>query len=147
MQVELVANRGTYKRLTVLTGDAKAGEAYFNGAGGCASCHSATGDLAHVATKYPQPDQLQNQLVWPAGRAPAQKITVTLPSGQTVSGTLKRIDDVNVSLTDASGAFHSWPRNAVKIDLPDRLAAHRQLIDKYTDADMHNLTAYLATLK
>ena len=35
LQVELVANRGLYQRLNVVTGDAKAGEVYFNGAGGC----------------------------------------------------------------------------------------------------------------
>jgi len=147
LQVELVANRGIYKRLNVLTGDAKAGEAYFNGAGGCKTCHSTTGDLAHVASKYPQPDQLQNRFVWPGGQAASQKVTVTLPSGQTVSGTLKRIDDINISMYDASGAFHSWPREGLKVEMEDRLAEHRQLLDKYTDADMHNLTAYLATLK
>jgi cytochrome c oxidase cbb3-type subunit 3 len=147
LQVELVANRGTYKRLNVLTGDAKAGEAYFNGAGGCKTCHSTAGDLAHVGSKYPQPDQLQNRFVWPGGQPGPQKVTVTLPSGQTVSGTLKRIDDINVSLYDASGAFHSWPREGLKVEMEDRLAAHRQLLNKYTDADMHNLTAYLATLK
>ena len=66
LQVELVANRGLYKRLNVVTGDAKAGEAYFNGAGGCKSCHSPTGDLAHIATKYP-PEPLQTRFVWPGG--------------------------------------------------------------------------------
>ncbi len=147
LQVELVANRGVYKRLNVLTGDAKAGEAYFHGAGGCQACHSTTGDLAHVGGKYPQPDQLQNQFVWPGGRPAAQKVTVTLPAGQTVSGTLKRIDDMNISMYDASGAYRSWPREGLKVEIEDRLAAHRQLLDKYTDADMHNLTAYLATLK
>src|SRR5450631_3006697 len=94
LQVELVANRGLYKRLNVVTGDAKAGEAYFNGAGGCAGCHSVTGDLAHVGTKY-QPEALQTRFVWPggggfgAGRGAPQKVTVTLPSGQSVSGTVK----------------------------------------------------------
>ena len=64
--MELVANRGLYKRLNVVTGDAKAGEAYFNGAGGCKGCHSVTGDLAHVGTKY-QPEALQTRFVWPGG--------------------------------------------------------------------------------
>ena len=155
LQVELVANRGLYKRLNVVTGDAKAGEAWFNGAGGCKSCHSVTGDLAHLGTKY-QPDQLQTRFVWPGGggfggggRAAArpQKVTVTLPSGQSISGTLKQMDDINISLYDASGNYRSWAREGLKVDIEDRLAAHRQLLDKYTDADMHNLTAYLVTLK
>jgi cytochrome c oxidase cbb3-type subunit 3 len=152
LQVELVANRGLYKRLNVVTGDPKAGEAYFNETGGCKSCHSATGDLAHVGTKY-QPDQLQNRFVWPAagggrgGAARAQKVTVTLPNGQAIAGTLKQMDDVNISIYDASGTYRSWPREGLKVELEDRLAGHRRLLEKYTDSDMHNLTAYLATLK
>ena len=147
MQVELVANRGLYKRLNVVTGDAKAGEAYFNGAGGCKSCHSVTGDLAHIGTKYPA-DTLQTRFVWPAGRGGMrQKITVTLPSGESVTGTVKQIDDINVSLYDATGAYRSWAREGVKVELEDRLEGHRVLLEKYTDSDMHNLTAYLVTLK
>jgi cytochrome c oxidase cbb3-type subunit 3 len=148
MQVELVANRGTYKRLNVVTGDAKAGEAYFNGAGGCNTCHSVTGDLAHVGSKY-QPDQLQTRFVWPGGRGGerGQKVTVTLPSGESITGTLKAQDDVNISIYDGAGNYHSWPREGLKVKMEDSLVAHRQLLGKYTDADMHNLTAYLARLK
>lgn len=154
MQVDLVANRGSYKRLEIVTGNAQAGEAYFNGAGGCNACHSVTGDLAHIGSKY-QPDQLQNQLVWPGGRgfgggrgaALAEKVTVTLPSGQSIAGTLKRIDDFDVSIRDSAGDYRSWPRDAVRVQMEDRLAGHRRLLAKYTDADVHNLTAYLVTLK
>lgn len=148
LQVELVANRGIYKRLNVMTGDAKAGEAYFNGAGGCTKCHSATGDLAHIATKF-QADALQNRFVWPAGRGEVrnQKVTVTPASGAAITGRLKQMDDFNVSMYDANGAYHSWPRDSVKVEVEDRLIGHRQLLDKYTDADIHNVTAYLTTLK
>jgi len=149
LQVELVANRGLYKRLNVVTGDAKSGAEYF--AANCSSCHSATGDLAHISGRY-APDQLQNRFVWPAGGgrgggAGTRKVTVTLASGKSVTGTLKQIDDFNVSLYDAEGNFHSWSRDTVKVELEDRLAGHRRLLDKYTDQDMHNLTAYLVTLK
>jgi cytochrome c oxidase cbb3-type subunit 3 len=157
MQVELVANRGTYKRLNVVTGNAAAGEAYFNGAGGCKSCHSVTGDLAKIGGRM-TPEQLQTRFVWPGGGGPgggggrggparAQKVTVTLPSGQTISGTLKQQDDVDLSMYDSSGNYHSWPREGLKVEMEDRLAGHRQLLDRYTDTDMHNLTAYLVTLK
>jgi cytochrome c oxidase cbb3-type subunit III len=152
LQVELVANRGTYKRLNVVTGDAQAGEAYFNGAGGCNTCHSVTGDLAHIGSRY-QPDQLQTRFVWPGGRggggggARGQKVTVTLPSGESITGTLKAQDDVNVSIYDGAGNYRSWPREGLKIQMEDRLVGHRQLLEKYTDADMHNLTAYLTRLK
>jgi mono/diheme cytochrome c family protein len=154
MQVELVANRGIYKRLNVVTGDAKAGEAYFNGAGGCKNCHSPTGDLARIGSRL-QPDQLQTRFIWPGasgfgggrGGGSATKVTVTLPSGETISGTLKRQDDFDISMYDAQGTYHSWPRDAVKVQIEDKLAGHRALLDKYTDQDMHNITAYLVTLK
>jgi cytochrome c oxidase cbb3-type subunit III len=150
MQVELVANRSSYKRLNVVTGDAKAGEAYFNGVGGCKNCHSPTGDLAKIGARF-QPDQLQTRFIWPGGGgrggANAQKVTVTLPSGETISGTLKRQDDFDISMYDSQGNYHSWPRSSVKVQLEDKMAGHRELLAKYTDQDMHNLTAYLVTLK
>ena len=151
MQVELVANRGSYKRLNVVTGDAKAGEAYFNGAGGCKNCHSPTGDLAKIGSRM-QPDQLQTRFVWPGGggrggAGSPVKATVTLPSGESITGTVKRQDDFDISMYDAQGNYHSWPRNSVKVQVEDKLAAHRELLAKYTDQDMHNLTAYLVTLK
>jgi cytochrome c oxidase cbb3-type subunit 3 len=154
LQVELVANRGLYKRLNVVTGDAKAGEAYFNGAGGCKGCHSVTGDLAHVGANS-LPEASQTRFVWPGGGGfgggrgggAAQKVTVTLASGQSVSGTVKQMDDFNLSMIDGAGNYRSWPRESIKVELDDRLAGHRQLLEKYTDADMHNLTAYLVTLK
>jgi cytochrome c oxidase cbb3-type subunit 3 len=147
MQVELVANRGLYKRLNVVTGDAKAGEAFFNGAGGCKSCHSPTGDLAKIGTRYP-PETLQTQFIWPGGRGgAAQKATVTLPSGQTITGTIKRQDDFDISLYDSQGNYHSWPRDSVKVEIEDKLAGHRALLPKYTDKEMHDLTAYLVTLQ
>ncbi|SPE42136.1 Cytochrome c, class I [Candidatus Sulfopaludibacter sp. SbA3] len=148
LQVELVANRGTYKRLNVVTGNASAGEAYFNGVGGCKPCHSVTGDLAHIGSRY-EPDQLQNRFVWPAGGRGGvrQKVTVTVPGGQSITGTVRRMDDFDISITDSAGNYHSWRRESVKVELEDRLVGHRRLLDKYTDADMHNLTAYLVTLK
>jgi mono/diheme cytochrome c family protein len=149
MRVELTANRGTYRSLNIVTGDAKKGEQYFNGSGGCAGCHSPTGDLAKIAGRM-APDQLQNRFLWPSGgRGPGnRKVTVTLASGEKVEGALARIDDFTVDLTDAAGARRSFPRDAsVKVDVEDRLVAHRALLDRYTDADIHNLTAYLVTLK
>jgi len=148
LQVELVANRGLYQRLNVVTGDAKAGEAYFNGAGGCKGCHSVTGDLAKIGARF-QPEALQTRFVWPGGRGGggAQKVAVTLPSGERVTGTVKQMDDINLSMYDSTGRYRSWAREGIKVELEDRLAGHRQLLEKLTDADMHNLTAWLVTLK
>jgi small nuclear ribonucleoprotein (snRNP)-like protein len=74
-------------------------------------------------------------------------VTVTLASGQTIAGTLKRLDDFDVSLYDAEGVYHSYPRDRVKVDIPDPLKGHRELLVKYSDDDMHNVLAYLVTLK
>jgi cytochrome c oxidase cbb3-type subunit III len=145
MRVELTANRGTYQSLNVVTGDAKRGEQFFNGA--CSGCHSATGDLAKIGGRY-APEQLQDRFLWPAGRGGARKATVTLPSGETVTGTVRRLDDFVIELMDSAGAYRSWSREgAVKVEIEDKLTAHRKLLDKYTDANIHDLTAYLVTLK
>jgi mono/diheme cytochrome c family protein len=150
MRVELTANRGTYKVLNIVTGDAAKGEQYFKGAGGCAACHSPTGDLAKIGGRMP-PEQLQNRFLWPGGgrgQATTRKATVTMPDGQKVAGTLRRIDDFTVEMTDDSGTSRTIDRtDGVKVDIEDRLVAHRALLDKYTDADIHNLTAFLVTLK
>jgi len=155
LQVEKAANRGLYGTIfgnrNILTGDPKAGEAYFNGAGSCNSCHSATGDLAHVASKY-QPVNLQNRWLWPGGggrggNGSPVKATIKLPSGETITGTVKRLDDFDVAIVDAGGNYRSWSRDRVTVEIPDPLAKHRQMLDQYSDADVHNVTAYLATLK
>jgi cytochrome c553 len=146
--VERAANRGLYETLyanNILTGDAKAGEAFFSGAGGCGNYHSPSGDLAHVASKY-QPINLQNRWLWPSGGRGVQA-TVTLTSGERITGTIKRLDDFDVSIVDATGAYRSWPRQQVSVEVSDPLKAHRELLGRYSDADIHNVTAYLATLK
>jgi mono/diheme cytochrome c family protein len=148
--VERAANRGLYGTLYAnaeLTGDSKAGEAYFNGPGGCRACHSPAGDLAHVGAKYTG-TALQNRWLYPSGgRGSARQATVTLASGERVTGRIKQIDDFDVSIVDASGTYHSWPRSRVTVEIADPLKGHRDLLARYTDTDMHNLTAYLATLK
>ena len=154
MRVELAANRGTYKLLDVVTGDAKAGEAYFRGAGGCSGCHSVSGDLNHIGSKLSAAD-LQQSFLYPAAKNTfnrpddaAPNVVVTLPSGERLQGKLKRLDDFDVSFFDAEGNYRSIALGTgAKVELEDKLAAHRQLLDKYTDSDMHDLTAYLVTLK
>ena len=151
LQVELAANRGTYGASygalrNNVSGDVKKGEEFFNGAGGCTRCHSLTGDLAKIGAKFPQPSAMQSRFLWPARPGPA-KVKVTLPSGQSISGTIRVMTDFDLSITDTQGVYHQWPRDQVKIEIEDRLEGHRVLLDKYTDADIHNLTAYLVTLK
>lgn len=149
LQVELAANRGTYKALNVVTGNAKAGEAYFNGEGKCNTCHSVTGDLAHIGSKMSPPD-LQQEFLYPAPsqQPSATKVTVSLKDGSQISGTLKHLDDFYVSLYDAAGNYRSVALGkGVEVKVEDKLVFHREMLDKYTNQQMHDLTAYLVTLK
>lgn len=148
-QVYLAANRGTYEIQNIVTGNPKAGETYFNGEGKCNTCHSASGDLAHIGSKLKPPD-LQQTLLYPGSVGPrvAPKVTVVLKNGATLTGTLKRLDDFYVSLNDSSGNSHSIElEQRVKVEVEDKLAFHRQMLEKYTDTQIHDLTAYLVTLK
>jgi mono/diheme cytochrome c family protein len=147
----------------ILTGNAKAGEAYFNGAGKCSTCHSPARDLAHIATRF-DPLTLQGRFLNPrpmgggrrgggGGRggnpnAPRVTLSVTTPAGETFSGTPVFFDDFNVALRDASGNYHSWKRvPGLKVVKNDPYAAHDELLTEYTDKNMHDLLAYLETLK
>jgi cytochrome c oxidase cbb3-type subunit III len=126
------------------TGTVEAGKAYFNGPGKCNTCHSPTGDLAGVAKKYNPPD-LEVRFLYPSG-TPSTAV-VTLPSGKTFEGTLLLNDDFNVAIMGKDGWYRSWPKSAVKVEVHDPLAVHAELLQKYTDADMHNIFTYLETLK
>ena len=128
----------------LLTGNAEAGKTFFNGVGGCKSCHSPAGDLAIIATKY-SPVELQSRMLYPGGKHTIA--VVTLASGEQVKGPLAHSDDFVIALRDASGWYRSFSRDQVKVELQDPLAVHRDLLDKLTQADVHNLFAYLQTLK
>jgi cytochrome c oxidase cbb3-type subunit 3 len=127
------------------TGDIEKGKAWFNGAGTCSTCHSATGDLAHVATKHPQGLQLLQRMLYPRGAV--AKLTVTTPTGETVTGTRAYQDEFVVTVKDSTGRTRSWPVSKVKIKVDDPAEAHVALLPKYTDDDMHNVITYLLTLQ
>lgn len=156
LQLNDTLRSGPYtKILNVLTGDPKAGEAYFNGEGHCTSCHSTSGDLAHVASKY-DPPALQQRFLFPKnlsfepGAAPPKPttVTVTAADGQTVTGVLDKIDDFDVSLTDSSGEYHSFKRTPeLKVEKHDPYEGHIELLDRLTDKNIHDVVAYLETLK
>ncbi len=158
-RTQAAANRMEYKILNINTGDPKAGEAYFSAH--CANCHSGTGDLAHIAGKF-EPVALQSRFLYPheshypgmPGPPPDPRVektvTVTLPSGQSYSGKLDHMDDFSVSLTDSSGEHHSWlfeEERGMQVKVTDPLEAHAELLKQYSNADMHNILAYLETLK
>jgi len=145
-------DRNAYTILNIVTGNPEKGREYFNGPGRCNTCHSPTGDLAGIARKY-DAVALQSRFLYPRPRSKdaeqvRSEVTVRLAGGQSFSGTLEYMDDFNVALRDASGDYHSFLRDAgLKVEVHDPLAVHAALLKKYTDADIHNLLAYLVTLK
>jgi cytochrome c oxidase cbb3-type subunit 3 len=104
-----------------------------------------TGDLAGIAGKY-SPIDLQQHMVYP-GRDVTVTANVIAPDGKTYEGKVVHNDEFTIAIIDKDGWYHSWRQSAVKVEIHDPLAAHRELMEKYTDKDMHNLFAYLATLK
>ena len=134
-----------YSLAKLLVGNAKAGEEFFNGAGKCSNCHSPTGDLKGIAGKYP-PAELQARMLYPR-RGYHPTATVTDASGKQYTGEMKLLSHYNIAIVDGDGWYHSWPLHSVKIEVHDRLATHRQLLFNLTDTEMHNLFAYLETLK
>lgn len=126
------------------TGNVEAGKKYFEGAGGCATCHSPTGDLAGIASRS-KGLELEEQMLYP--RHAKSKVIVTLASGQEVSGTLAYLDEFTVGLTNSEGVYQSWRTRDVRYKLDAPVEAHVDLFSKYTDDDVHNLMAYLQTLK
>jgi mono/diheme cytochrome c family protein len=139
----------------VLTGNATAGEAYFNGEGGCATCHAPDGDLAAIGRRM-DPITIQQRFLFPnnvgsrrrSTPAPAVTVTITTASGETLSGALVYMDDFNVSFRDASGT-HRTVRRApgVRVTKDDPYAAHVALLSRITDKAIHDVVAYLASLK
>ena len=139
-------NRNPERPPNVLTGNADAGRAYFNGAGKCSTCHSPSGDLAGIGRKY-EPVDLQQRFLFPRRSKPLQ-VTVTASGAPPVTGVLERIDDFSVALRDAAGEHRSWSRGpGLKVDIDDPLATHNQMLDVYADQDMHNVVRYLESLK
>lgn len=143
---------------SILVGDAVAGQAYF--AAKCSGCHSATGDLKGIASRITDPKILQTTWVGGGPRrrrfaaagppsAATPTVTVTLPTGETVAGSLVQIDDFLVTVGLADGTVRTLRREAdvPKVEVHDPLKAHRELWEVYTDKDIHDVTAYLVTLK
>jgi cytochrome c oxidase cbb3-type subunit 3 len=129
------------------TGNADAGQRYFERS--CARCHSPSGDFKDLAKRREGLDLLRRML-YPAlteGNASKAKVSVTRATGDTVTGTLAYRDEFTIALTDSSGSYRAFPAHQVKFSVDDPLQAHVEQLGKYTDDDMHNVLAYLQTLR
>jgi hypothetical protein len=166
--IDSVSNRGRYKILDILVGDAKKGQAYFTGAGKCASCHSATGDLQGIASRFTDPVQLQQRLLMPRGgrrrgrpqagqrdlppflEPTALQATVTPATGEAFTGPLVSVTDFSVVVYDTERQqLRTFLRHdgLPKVSVKDPLQAHMDQLTRWTDPDLHDVTAFLATLK
>jgi cytochrome c oxidase cbb3-type subunit 3 len=140
---------------SIVVGDAKAGEAYFKSK--CVSCHSATGDLKGIGARITDARTLQQRWLMPTGgggRGGGQQgapttVTVTLRSGEKVEGRLGRIDDFTVGVIDADGGSRTIERDGdvPKVEIHDPLEPHKEMLKVYADKDIHDVTAYMVTLK
>ncbi|MEZ5355472.1 MAG: c-type cytochrome [Bryobacteraceae bacterium] len=142
----------------ILTGNVEAGKAFFNGAGGCTKCHSVTGDLARIGRKY-NAATLQQRTMFPnsggfgrrrfGGGAPPKPVMVTVDTGgKSITGTMVHLDDFNVALRDGAGEYHSFKRTAqVKVEKQDPYQFHIDMLPKYTDTQMHDVVAYLESIR
>ena len=152
----------------LVVGDPKAGEAYFNGEGGCAACHNATTrSLAGIATRIPTPVDLQQRMLFPGaggrgrggrgrggppGPPPvnpnAVTVTIASASGPPVSGVLVEESDFYITVRESDGTIRVVRRApGMKVEKTIPLQAHIDLLDRITDKQIHDLVAYLETLK
>jgi mono/diheme cytochrome c family protein len=148
--------------IDILTGDAAAGQAYFTAK--CGSCHAVDRDLKGLASRFPEPRSLQQWWLMPGGgggrgggppaaapETPVGRImaTVTLASGQKFEGRLAKLDEFTVSVEEADGTTRTFTRrgDVPKVEIRDPLAAHKAMLREYTDKNIHDVTAFLVTLK
>ena len=155
-----LSDRGAPSTLDILVGNAKQGEAYFTGAGRCTQCHSVTGDLAGIGSRY-EPKAIQNRIVSGGGfgrrrtgmatspTVPRTTVTVTFPSGQSLTGELDHLSAFVIALREGDGTYHSVARHdsIPKVVVTNPLQWHIDMLPKWRDSDIHDLTAYLVTLK
>jgi cytochrome c oxidase cbb3-type subunit 3 len=158
-----LSDRGAPTTLDILVGNAQEGETFFNGAGHCTQCHSVTGDLAGIGGAH-DPKTIQNLIVSggggrssgrraaraaPPSKVPLPTVTVTFPAGQVVRGELDHISAFVVALREPDGTYRSFARrdSIPKVVVTNPLQWHVDMLPKWRDADIHNLTAYLVTVK
>jgi cytochrome c oxidase cbb3-type subunit 3 len=167
-QITVTVARQDYQRQNVFSGDAKAGEAFFNGAvGKCSTCHSVTGDLKGIGQKTnSDAGNMQSAILGGAvgggrggrggggggggrgggaGGGGNVTATVTLKSGEKFTGSPVIIGDFVVEIKLPTGESKSWLRDNgwPQVTEVNKLQAHIDLMKKYTDDDIHNLAAFL----
>jgi cytochrome c oxidase cbb3-type subunit 3 len=73
---------------------------------------------------------------------------VTPEGAQPVSGVLVSLDDFNVALREGAGEYRTWRRTpGMVVEKQDPFTPHVELLDRLTDKAMHDVVAYLESLK
>jgi hypothetical protein len=124
-----------------------------------------TGDLKGIATRIDDARNLQQTWLMPlilgarpgggmqtasaGSKVPPVTVTVSQQNGDKVEGDLGRIDDFIVTLTQPDGTTRSFRREGdmPKVEVHDPLKPHKDLLPLYTDKNIHDVTAYLVTIK
>jgi hypothetical protein len=134
--------------LNILVGNAPKGEAFV--AARCMSCHT-TETFAHIGGKFRSAEELQREWIWPMRSGHSTRAitaTVKTPDGNTIAGQVTQVSDFRITLVDSAGQTRVVNlERRVEVQMKDPLAAHQEMIMTLTNDDMHNVTAYLATLK
>ena len=156
-------NMRSTEKINIVVGDSSAGKATFTRM--CSSCHSTDADLKGFAAKFPDARAMQQAWMLPGGgggrafgpgaaapvalHVPPVTATVTEANGNKLTGRLGVIDDFYVEVTTDDGVTHRFTRtnDVPKVEIHDPLAPHRAMFRTYNDKDIHDITAYLVSLK
>ena len=149
-------NMKSTEKINIVVGNAATGKQTYQQM--CSSCHAA-GTMQGFADKFPDARSMQQGWLMPGGGGRNQSsasqgvapvtATVTPASGPAVTGKLGTLDDFYVEVTTDDGVLHRYTRtnDVPKVTVHDPLEAHRALFRKYNDTQIHDITAYLVTLK
>lgn len=148
------SNEGGRRAVTpedLATGNARAGQRFFES--NCTGCHSAGRDLAGIASRSEGLDLLRRML-YPGrggrgGPSPRAQIsvTVTTADGTRFRGPLVYADEFTIALTDEDDRYRSFATRSVAFEIDDPLAGHIDLLGQYSDEEMHDVLAFLNTLR
>ncbi len=124
-QIVAASERGTYVRLNVLSGDPKAGEAFFNGpVGKCNTCHSAAGDMKGLAAKNNNDaSTIQGLIVgggaaeWPGRQSGRGRGGAAAPADPAASPTPSKTAITATVTTKSGEKFTGLPVQALLISL------------------------------
>lgn len=139
-----LSSKVTAKDNESLAGDVLKGRRFF--AERCAGCHAREQDIAAIGSKYGDPRALQKAWLMPTAPPFA---TVKMVDGNVVNGPIVQIDEFNITIGMPDGGERTFAKGVQGqvIDVHDPLAGHKALLSVYKDGDIHNITAYLVSLK